>query len=135
MASLASGRKLDRRMKTEWLRRSSSSLPIITKKEMPISAKMYRGKKMAEQPVAAAAEAKKAKGRYTVALSEKSEQLLDELKSFSDAETVTEVIRDALRLSYVIMVAQKEGMRIELCDPKNPENRSILSGFKQLNPA
>lgn len=81
------------------------------------------------------AEPKKAKGRYTVALSEKSEKILEELKDFSDAETITEVIRDALRLSYAVMVAQKEGLRLELCDPKKPEDRKVLAGFSQLLPA
>jgi hypothetical protein len=80
-------------------------------------------------------EPKKAKGRYTVALSEKSEKILEELKDFSDAETTTEVIRDALRLSYAVMVAQKEGLRLELCDPKKPEDRKVLAGFSQLLPA
>lgn len=70
-----------------------------------------------------------------MALSEKSEQILEELKDFSDSETITEVIRDALRLSYAVMMAQKQGMRLELCDPKKPEDRKVLAGFSQLLPA
>lgn len=70
-----------------------------------------------------------------MALSEKSEHLLDELKEFSEAETITEVIRDALRLSHAVMTAQKKGLRLELCDPKNPEDRQVLAGSSQLIPA
>jgi hypothetical protein len=82
-----------------------------------------------------AADTKKGKGRITVALSERSEQLLEDLMAFSGAETMTEVIRDSLRLSYLIMVAQKEGKRIELCDPRNPKDRRILTGYDQVIPA
>lgn len=84
---------------------------------------------------AASDEPKKAKGRFTVALSEKSEQMLEELKEFSDAETITEVIRDSLRLSHMMMLAQKQGYRIEICDPKNPNDRKALAGLSLTIPA
>lgn len=70
-----------------------------------------------------------------MALSEASEQILEELREFSEAETITEVIRDALRLSYVVMVAHKKGKRLELYDPKNPDERELLPAFKRLLPA
>ena len=74
------------------------------------------------------AKKKPAKRPYSVTLSPKSELLLDELKEFTDAETVTEVFRDALRLSYLVMKAQKTGLRVEITDPADPNGRSTIIG-------
>lgn len=71
---------------------------------------------------------KKSKERYSITLSHQSEQLLEELKKFTDAETVTEVFRDSLRLSYLIMNAQKKGLRVEINNPADPKARSELVG-------
>lgn len=72
--------------------------------------------------------AKRTKERYSVTLSKQSEALLEELKDFTDAETVTEVFRDSLRLSYLIMNAQKKGLRVEIHDPADPKSRPALVG-------
>ena len=72
--------------------------------------------------------AKRTKERYSVTLSKQTEALLEELKDFTDAETVTEVFRDSLRLSYLIMNAQKKGLRVEIHDPADPKSRPALVG-------
>lgn len=69
------------------------------------------------------------KERYSVSLSAKSKKLLDDLKEFTDAETTTEVFRDSLRLSYLIMTAQKRGLRVELRDPADPNARPEIFGI------
>ena len=74
------------------------------------------------------------KERYSVTLSKRSEGLLDELKEFTDAETITEVFRDSLRLSYLIMAAQKKGLRVELRDPADPLGRPALIGVGSTIP-
>ena len=71
---------------------------------------------------------KKSKERYSITLSQQSEQLLNELKEFTDAETATEVFRDSLRLSYLIMNAQKKGLRVEIHNPADPKSRPALVG-------
>jgi aryl carrier-like protein len=71
---------------------------------------------------------KKGKERYSITLSHQSEQLLEELKEFTDAETVTEVFRDSIRLSYLVMNAQKKGLRVEIHDPSDPKSRPALVG-------
>ena len=80
------------------------------------------------KPSQPTAKKRPAKRPYSVTLSPKSELLLDEIKEFTDAETVTEVFRDALRLSYLIMKAQKNGLRVEVTDPSDPEGRSTIIG-------
>jgi len=75
-----------------------------------------------------ASKKKPSKRPYSVTLSAKSEILLEELKEFTDAETVTEVFRDALRLSYLIMKAQQNGLRVELTDPSDPKSRPTIIG-------
>lgn len=80
------------------------------------------------KPPKPAVKRKPAKRPYSVTLSPKSELLLDELKEFTDAETVTEVFRDALRLSYLIMKAQQNGLRVEVTDPSDPKGRRTIIG-------
>ena len=71
---------------------------------------------------------KRGKERFSITLSHQSQLLLEELKEFTDAETVTEVFRDSLRLSYLIMNAQKKGLRVEINDPADPQSRPALIG-------
>jgi len=78
--------------------------------------------------------AKKGKERYSITLSHQSEKLLEELKEFTDAETVTEVFRDSLRLSYLVMNAQKKGLRVEIHNPADPKSRPALVGVGQSIP-
>ena len=75
-----------------------------------------------------------AKERYSITLSAQSGNLLEELKTYTDSETVTEVFRDALRLSYIVMTAQKEGKRIEIRDPSDPTARPTVVGVGQFIP-
>ena len=69
---------------------------------------------------------KPTRARYSVTLTQRSVDLLNELKEFTDAETDTEVFRDALRLTYLVMKSQKEGLRLELRDPADPKRRPEL---------
>ena len=82
----------------------------------------------------AKAKSKAGKERYSITLSHQSGALLEELKDFTDAETVTEVFRDSLRLSYLIMKAQKEGLRVEIRDPASPKSRPSLIGVGEVIP-
>jgi hypothetical protein len=112
---------------------SSSDAPDVLKKKKSerVSSSVSGMNGTADE----APEKRKPKGRYTVALSEKSEKILEELRIFSDAETITEVIRDALRLSYAVMEAEKKGLRVELSDPKRPGTSVILTGVSRTIPA
>ncbi|OBY26729.1 ribbon-helix-helix protein, CopG family [Leisingera sp. JC1] len=71
---------------------------------------------------------KQVKGRVTIALSPKSVAILDELKDYTEAETTTEVFRDSLRLAYTIMNAQKNGLRVEVTNPADPNARPSIIG-------
>jgi len=93
---------------------------------------MNRGKEKGEIDTKKAA--KKGKERYSITLSKQTEKLLEELKEFTDAETVTEVFRDSLRLSYLVMSAQKKGLRVEIHNPSDPKSRPALVGVGQSIP-
>lgn len=53
-----------------------------------------------------------AKERFSITLSKRSAEMVRELKESTDADTDSEVIRNAIRLSYSIMLAQKSGARL-----------------------
>lgn len=70
---------------------------------------------------------------YSVTLSDKSRELLEEIKEYTDAETVTEVFRDALRLSYSIMKAEQKGLSVRIQNPNdNSEKSTILVLGRQV---
>lgn len=77
---------------------------------------------------------KSTKERFTIALSSKSVNLLNEIKEYTEAETTTEVFRDSLRLAYMVMNAQKQGMRLELHNPANPSERPVIIGLGSTLP-
>jgi len=89
---------------------------------------LNRDQSKKEKPNPPTAKKRPPKRPYSVTLSPKSEAFLGELKEFTDAETVTEVFRDALRLSYLIMKAQQNSLRVEISDPSDPKGRSTIIG-------
>lgn len=57
-----------------------------------------------------------AKNRYSVTLSENTANMIRELKESTDADSDSEVFRNAIRLSYAILEAQKSGATLVLED-------------------
>lgn len=58
------------------------------------------------------------KERYTITLSKRSTSMFRELKEHTDADTDSEVFRNALRLSYAIMKAQQKGYQVAAVSPE-----------------
>lgn len=77
---------------------------------------------------------KATKERFTIALSPQSVNLLNEIKEYTEAETTTEVFRDSLRLAYMVMNAQKKGVRVELHNPSDPSERPVIIGLGSTLP-
>lgn len=77
----------------------------------------------------------KERSRITISLSAESLEKLEELKAYTDAETTTDVIRASLRLAYLIMTAEKNGVRVEARDLSKPEDRpGIINIFGTITP-
>ena len=77
----------------------------------------------------------KGRSRLTISLSEDSLERLEELKDYTDAETTTDVLRSSLRLAYLIMTAEKRGVRVEARDLEDPEARpGIINIFGTITP-
>ena len=67
--------------------------------------------------------------------SEDSLERLEELKDYTDAETTTDVLRSSLRLAYLIMTAEKQGVRVEARDLASPDDRpGIINIFGTITP-
>jgi hypothetical protein len=60
-----------------------------------------------------------ARRKFSVSLSEQSAQVLEELRQTTDADTDSEVFRNALRIHLVLIRAVKDGQKICLRDGKS----------------
>lgn len=58
-------------------------------------------------------------------MSARSARLFDEIKEFTDADTDSEVFRNALRLAYAVMMAKQHNRQIVAVDPVNPSRAPI----------
>jgi hypothetical protein len=81
----------------------------------------------ASQPVGGTPRSKNVK--FTISLSPKSAETLDELKKLTDASTDSEVFRNALRLHLTLLRAQLDGKQLLIRDEKTGDSMLPVTLF------
>ncbi|MEK7612746.1 MAG: ribbon-helix-helix protein, CopG family [Patescibacteria group bacterium] len=71
----------------------------------------------------------KGRRRFSITLSPKSAEAFDWLKDATDADTDSEVIRNALRMHYVLLQRHIEGDTFFLCPANKPDQMVKIDLF------
>lgn len=73
-------------------------------------------------------ERKRERERFSITLSGRTAAMFEELKGLTDADTDSEVFRNALRLHYMVVKAHEKGFGFYMKDPESGTIHPVLLG-------